>query len=194
MNTIWTNTRKGRCRRFYSAAVGRPGLPPGIYFRLLLVGYFGGIVDCERGMAWREGDSLAIREFVGIAVDESAADHTTISRTRRLIDLETHREVFEWVIGLFADAGLVKGKRIGIDATLWRPRRRCVRSYGETTEAATRNFSQNWRDSGIATPTREDLARVDRKRKKRGSNQEGVNPHDPDARILKNSQLTSLRP
>lgn len=77
--------------------MGRPGLAPGIYFRLLLVGYFEGI-DSERGIAWRAGDSLSIREFVGIPVNEGAPDHTTISRTRRLIDVETHRQVFGWIL------------------------------------------------------------------------------------------------
>ena len=96
--------------------MGMPGFAPGIYFRLLLVGYFEGI-DSERGIAWRAGDSLSIREFVGIRLNESAPDHTTISRTRRLIDVETHRQVFRWILELLADAGLVKGKRIGIDAT-----------------------------------------------------------------------------
>src|SRR5258708_31967978 len=107
---------EAKCRRFYAARMGRPGLAPGIYFRLLLVGYFEGI-DSERGIAWRAGDSLSIREFVAIPLEEGAPDHTTISRTRRLIDLETHRQVFAWVVGLLADVGLVKGKRIGIDAT-----------------------------------------------------------------------------
>jgi transposase len=79
---------EGLCRRFYAAIMGRPGLAPGIYFRLLLVGYFEGI-DSERGIAWRAGDSLSIRDFVGIPWDEGAPDHTTISRTRRLIDVET---------------------------------------------------------------------------------------------------------
>ena len=105
-----------QCRRFYAATMGRPGLAPGVYFRLLLVGYFEGI-DSERGIAWRAGDSLSIREFVVIPLNEGAPDHTTISRTRRLMDVETHRQVFAWVLGLLADAGLVKGKQIGIDAT-----------------------------------------------------------------------------
>ena len=106
----------GKCGRFYAVAMGRPGLAPGMYFRLLLVGYFEGI-DSERGIAWRAGDSLSIREFVGIPLKEGAPDHTTISWTGRLIALEKHRQVFTWVVGLLADVGLVKGKRIGIDGT-----------------------------------------------------------------------------
>jgi transposase len=165
--------------------MGRPGLAPGIYFRLLLVGYFEGI-DSERGIAWRAGDSLSIREFVGIPLDEGAPDHTTVSRTRRLIDLETHRQVFAWVVELLADAGLVKGKRVGIDATTLEAnaalRSIVRRDNGESYEEFLTGLAQ---ESGIATPTREDLARVDRKRKKKGSNEDWVNPHDPDARITR---------
>jgi transposase len=91
-------------------------LTPGIYFRALLIGYFEGI-GAERGIAWRLADSLALRRFVGIALDEYTPDHSTISRTRRLIDLDTHREVFAWVLGVLADRGLLKGQRIAIDAT-----------------------------------------------------------------------------
>jgi transposase len=176
---------EGQCRRFYAATMGRPGLPPGIYFRLLLVGYFEGI-DSERGISWRAGDSLSIREFVGIPLDEGAPDHTTISRTRRLIDVETHQQVFAWVLALLADQGLVKGKRIGIDATTLEAnaalRSIVRRDSGESYEEFLKGLA---RQSGVETPTREDLARVDRKRKKKGSNKEWVNPHDRDARITK---------
>ena len=160
-------------------------MAPGIYFRLLLVGYFEGI-DSERGIAWRAGDSLSIREFVGIPLNEEAPDHTTISRTRRLIDLETHQQVFAWVLERLAEAGLVKGKRIGIDATALEAnaalRSIVRRDNGDSYEEFLKGLA---RQSGIETPTREDLGRVDRKRKKKGSNREWVNPHDPDARIAK---------
>ncbi|MBV9203551.1 MAG: transposase [Alphaproteobacteria bacterium] len=176
---------EGKCQPFYATTMGRPGLAPGIYFRLLLVGYFEGI-DSERGISWRAGDSLSIREFVGIPMDEGAPDHTTMSRTRRLIDVETHRQVFHWILELLADAGLVKGKRIGIDATTLEAnaalRSIVRRDSGQSYEEFLTELAQQ---SGIATPTREDLARVDRKRKKKGSNEEWVNPHDPDARITK---------
>ena len=176
---------EGKCRRFYAPKMGRPGLVPGVYFRLLLVGYFEGI-DSERGIAWRVGDSLSIREFVGIPLDEGAPDHTTISRTRRLIDVETHRQVFTWVLERLADGGLVKGKRIGIDGTTLEAnaalRSIVRRDNGVSYEEYLRGLAQR---SGIATPTREDLARLDRKRKKKGSNKGWVNPHDPDARITK---------
>src|SRR5438128_2442933 len=92
---------EGRCRRFYAAKRGRPSLAPGVYFRLLLIGYFEGI-DSERGIAWRAQDSLALRRFLRVGLEESPPDHSTISRTRRLIDVETHREVFTWVLGVLA--------------------------------------------------------------------------------------------
>src|SRR6202166_3348989 len=107
---------EGRCRRFYAERRGRPSLAPGGYFRLLLIGYFEGI-DSERGIAWRANDSLALRRFLRVGLDEAPADHSTISRTRRLIDLETHREVFTWVLGVLAEKGLVKGQTLGVDAT-----------------------------------------------------------------------------
>ena len=173
------------CMGFYADNNGRPSLAPGIYFRLLLLGYFEGI-DSERGIAWRAADSLGLRRFLGIGLDESTPDHSTISRTRRLIDVDTHRKVFFWVLGLLADRGLLKGKRMGIDATTLEAnaalRSIVRRDSGESYEEFLRELA---RKSGMETPTQEDLARLDRKRKKKGSNQEWVNPHDGDARITK---------
>jgi transposase len=173
------------CARFYADKNGRPSLTPGIYFRLLLVGYFEGI-DSERGIAWRAADSLGLRQFLQIGLDEDAPDHSTISRTRRLIDVETHRKVFLWVLGVLADRGLLKGKTVGVDATTLEAnaalRSIVRRDNGASYEEFLSGLAQQ---SGIETPTREDLARVDRKRKKKGSNQEWVSPSDPDARITK---------
>ncbi|HEV2041881.1 MAG TPA: transposase [Casimicrobiaceae bacterium] len=104
------------CGGFYAPVMGRPSLAPGRYFRLLLIGYFEGL-DAERGIAWRAADSLAVRGFLRLALDETAPDHSTISRTRRLIDLETHRAVFTWVQVRLVEAGLLKGKTVAIDAT-----------------------------------------------------------------------------
>src|SRR6266496_5368891 len=145
---------EGLCQRFYAEKQGRPSLAPGIYFRLLLIGYFEGI-DSERGIAWRAADSLALRDFLGVGLDDAPPDHSTISRTRRLIDVETHRAVFTWVLQCLSTAGLVKGKTIGIDATTLEAnaalrsivRRDSGESYQEfLTTLATA--------SGIGTPTR----------------------------------------
>jgi len=107
---------ESQCARFYADTLGRPSVAPGRYFRLLLVGYFEGL-DSERAMAWRAADSFALREFLGLVLPDAPPDHSTISRTRRVIDLETHQRVFTWILQRLADAGLVKGKTIGIDAT-----------------------------------------------------------------------------
>ena len=105
-----------QCERFYAETMGRPSLTPGRYFRLLLIGYFEGI-EGERGIAWRAADSLALRRFLELELSEQSPDHSTASRTRRLIDVETHQAVFRWVLELLAEKGLLKGKTVGIDAT-----------------------------------------------------------------------------
>jgi len=173
------------CEDFYAGEVGRPGLSPGIYFRLLMVGYFEGI-DSERGIAWRAGDSLSIRWFVRIALDEGVPDHSTISRTRRLMDVETHQAVFQWVLGVLAEKKLLKGTTIGVDATTLEANaalRSIVRR--DTGERYEEFLTRLAKESGIETPSREQLAKLDRKRPKKGSNDDWTNPHDPDARITK---------
>ncbi|HEX9608146.1 MAG TPA: transposase [Gemmatimonadaceae bacterium] len=176
---------EGQCATFYAETMGRPSLPPGIYFRLLLIGYFEGI-DSERGIAWRAADSFALRDFLGVGLVDAPPDHSTISRTRRLIDLETHRAVFTWVLQCLSTAGLVNGKTIGIDATTLEAnaalRSIVRRDSGETYEEFLMKLAKA---SGIGTPTRADLARIDRKRKKKGSNDDWTHPHDPDAKITK---------
>lgn len=174
-----------RCRRFYAPVMGRPSLAPGVYFRLLLIGYFEGL-EGERGMAWRASDSLGLRRFLRIGLEEMTPDHSTISRTRRLIDVETHREVFTWVLGVIAEKGLLKGKTLGIDATTLEANaalRSIVRR--DSGESYPEFLTKLAKESGIETPTREDLARLDRKRKKKGSNKDWKHPHDEDARIAK---------
>jgi transposase len=174
-----------QCARFYAPTMGRPGLAPGHYFRLLLVGYFEGL-DSERGIAWRAADSFALRQFLGLELPAAPPDHSTLSRTRRLIDLETHQAVFTWVLQRLADAGLVKGQTIGIDATM-------LEANAALRSIVRRDTGQSYQDfltqlaqaSGIDTPTREDLARIDRKRKKKGCNDDWKHPHDPDAKITK---------
>jgi transposase len=173
------------CKPFYAETLGRPGVAPGTYFRLLMVGYFEGI-DSERGIAWRAADSLAIRKFLRIALDETAPDHSTISRTRRLIDEETHRLVFVWLLQVLAERGLLRGHTIGIDATTLEAnaalRTIVRRDTGEQYEEFLRRLAQ---ESGIETPTRAQLAKLDKKRANKGSNEDWTHPHDPDARITK---------
>ena len=174
-----------QCQEFYASTMGRPSLPPGRYFRLLLVGYFEGL-DSERGIAWRAADSLGVRSFVGLGLEMAAPDHSTISRTRRLIALETHRAIFTWVQERLTAAGLLRGRTVAIDATTLEAnaamRSIVRRDTGETYQEFLARLAA---ESGLKTPTREALARLDRRRKKRTSNTDWKNPFDPDAKITK---------
>jgi transposase len=152
---------------------------------MLLIGYFEGL-DSERGIAWRTADSLALRDFLGLALTDAPPDHSTVSRTRRLIDLETHKAVFTWVLQRIADTGLLKGKTIGIDATTLEANAALKSIVRRDTGDSYQEFlTKLAKESGIETPTKEDLARFDRKRAKKGSNDDWTHPHDPDSRIAK---------
>ena len=143
-------------------------------------------LDSERAIAWRAADSLSVRGVLQLELQDPAPDHSTISRTRRLIDLETHTAVFTWVLQRLAEAGLVTGTTVGIDATTLEAnaalRNIVRRDTGESYEAFLTQLAEA---SGIATPTRTDLARLDRTRKKKGANKDWTHPDDPDARITK---------
>ena len=174
------------CRKFYKKSpYGRPSMAPGIYFRTLLIGYFEGL-DSERGIAWRAADSLSLRRFLGYALDEDTPDHSTISRTRRLYWLETHKAVFRWVVRILAEEGLLSGQTVAIDATTLEANAALKsivrRDNGQSYEEYLKGLAEA---AGIENPTREQLARLDRKRKKKGSNAEWESPSDPDARITK---------
>jgi len=176
---------EGLCQKFYHEEMGRPSIPPGVYFRMLLLGYFEGI-DSERGIAWRCGDSLSFRAFLGIALNEATPDHSSLSKIRGRIDLETHEEVFTWVLKVLAGRRLVKGRTLGVDATTLEANaalRSIIRR--DTGESYNDFLTKLAQASGIQTPTREDLAKIDRKRKNKASNDDWVNPHDPDAKIAK---------
>src|SRR5919206_704484 len=177
---------EGQCAPYYAAHRGRPSLPPGRYFRMLLVGYFEGI-DSERGLEWRCADSLSLREFLRLVECEAVPDHSWLSRTRARLPLEVHDAVFSWVLQRLAERGLIKGERIGVDASTMEANaalRAIVRR--ETGEGYREMLERLARESGIATPTAEDLIRLDRKRKgKRLSNTEWASPTDPEARIAK---------
>ena len=176
---------EGQCAPFYAATVGRPSLAPGRYFRLLLLGYFEGL-DSERAIAWRAAESLSIRAFLDFALHAVTPDHSTLSRTRRLIDLETHQAVFPWVLHRLADAHLVQGHTVGIDATTLEAnaamRSIVRRDTGESYDALLTRLAEA---SGLATPTRAELARFDRTRKQKGANDDWTHPQDPDAKIPK---------
>jgi len=173
------------CRRFYRSHRGRPSMAPGVYFRLLLIGYFEGL-DSERGIAWRVADSLSLRRFIGYGLDEKTPDHSTLSRTRRLFWLSTHRAVFTWVLKILAEEGLVVGQTVSVDATTLEAnaamRSIVRRANGQSYESFVTALAEA---EGIVELSREQLARFDRKRKKTTSNRDWRHPHDPDSRVTK---------
>ena len=173
------------CGEFYAGNRGRPGVPPGVYFRMLMVGYLEGL-GSERGIAWRCADSISLREFLGCGLDSNPPEHSTLSKTRKRLSLEAHAAVFGRVLELLADSGLLSGKTLGVDSTTLEANaamRAIVRRDDGTgyeewlTELA--------RVSGVETPTRQDLAKVDRERPNKASNKEWMHPHDPEARVAK---------
>jgi transposase len=174
-----------QCQRFYAERRGRPSLAPGVYFRLMLVGFFEGL-DSERAIAWRAADSLSVREFLGYGLEEATPDHVTLSRTRRLIDGETHQRVFGWVLRQLAAAGLIEGQTIGVDATTLEANaamRSIVRR--DTGESYSEYLKRLAAAEGLEAEDAAALRRMDRRRSKRVSNAEWVNPHDPEAEITR---------
>src|SRR6266436_3868582 len=173
------------CAQFYAENNGRPSLTPGVYFRMLLLGYFEGI-DSERGMAWRVADSFSLREFLGFTLTESTPDHSTISRTRRLMPVETHTAVFRWFVRVLGEEGLLDGQTVAIDATMLEANA-AMRSIQRRDDG--RGYEEYLKDlakaEGLEEPTREQAARLDRKRKKKMSNKDWKSPTDADARIAK---------
>ena len=173
------------CAPFYAATIGRPSLAPGVYFRCLLIGYFEAF-DSERSIAWHIGDSLSLRRFLNYELNERLPDHSTLSRTRRRLDLEAHRAVFGWALALLARQGLLAGGTVAVDATTLEANaalRSLVRR--DTDEGYEEYLRRLALESGIETPTREQLAKIDKKRKNKASNKDWKHPHDPDARVTK---------
>jgi len=176
---------EGLCAKFYHPSLGRPSIPPGIYFRMLMVGYFEGI-DSERGIAWRCADSRTLSSLLGYGPTESTPDHSSLSKIRERIDLETNEAVFTWVLKVLASQGQLSGETIGVDATTLEANaamRSIVRK--DSGESCREFLTQLAKASGIETPTQADLAKLDKKRKNKASNDDWESPSDPDARIAK---------
>jgi transposase len=174
------------CAPYYASERGRPSIPPGRYFRMHLVGYFEGI-DSERGLEWRCSDSLSLREFLRLGTTEPVPDHSWLSKTRSRLPLEVHEAVFARVLRRLAEHGLIRGDRIGVDASTMEAnaalRAIVRRADGEGYRAMLERLAK---ESGIATPSAEDLIRLDRKRKgERLSNAAWASPTDPEARVAK---------
>ena len=174
------------CQPYYAPKMGAPSVPPGRYFRMHMVGYFEGIAS-ERGIAWRCSDSMSLRDFLRLENREKVPDHSWLSKTRGRLPHEVHERVFGWVLKVVAEQGLVKGKRIGVDASTMEAnaalRTIVRRDDGRTYREMLRQMAK---ESGIETPSADDLVRIDRSRKgKKLSNEEWISRTDPQAKIAK---------
>ena len=170
---------------YYAVRMGAPSVPPGRYFRMHLVGYFEGI-DSERGLEWRCSDSLSLRAFLRLGSRDRVPDHSWLSRSRTRLPHEVHAAVFDWVLVLIAEAGLIKGERIGVDASTMEANaalRNIVRR--DNGEGYREMLERLARESGVETPTAEDLARLDRKRKGKKLSNTDWAKSDPEAKIAK---------
>ncbi|MBM3758067.1 MAG: hypothetical protein FJW38_29325 [Acidobacteria bacterium] len=180
------------CRKYYAAAMGRPSIAPGVYFRCFLMGYFEGI-DSERGIAYRVSDSLSLREFLGLSLEEQTPDHSTLSKTRRRMSLGTHKAVFRWVLKRLAAEGLLSGKNLGVDATTLEANA-ALRSIVRRDNGASydEHVTKLMHSEGVEELTPAERQRFDRKRKKSLSNRDWVNPHVivSHERRLHNAEVT----
>ncbi|HEX4335914.1 MAG TPA: transposase [Polyangiaceae bacterium] len=165
---------------------GRPSIAPGVYFRMLFVGYFEGI-ESERGLEWRCADSLSLRTFLGVQVNERVPDHSSLSRTRTRLDGAVYDQVFRLVLGIVESKGLLRGKVAGVDSTYLRAdasMKTIVRK--DTGDDYTTYLKKLCEAQGVENPTDEDARRMDRKRTgKKTSNKDWESPTDADARIVR---------
>lgn len=180
-------TAESICRPYYHDCIGRPSIPPGVYFRMLLIGYFENI-GSQRGIAWRCGDSLSLREFLGTPLTKETPDHSSLTRVRDRLPLDVHDEVFRMVLKLAAEKGLLKGTTVAVDSTM-------LEADAAMKSIVRRDTGEDWKEylrrllqeqEGAENPTDEELRRFDRQRKdKRVSNEEWMSATDPDSRIAK---------
>jgi transposase len=173
------------CAGFYHARLGRPSLAPGLYFRIMMIGFFEGL-DSERGIAWRLADSLTLRRFLAIGLDESTPDHVTISRTRRLIGGETHHRIFAWVLERLVQGGLIQGRTIGVDSTTLEANAAMKSIVRRDTGEGYNDYLKRLAEAeGVDATDAAALRRMDRKRRKKTSNEDWQSPSDGDAEITK---------
>src|SRR3954447_15582331 len=174
------------CAPYYAETIGRPSIPPGVYFRMILMGYFEGI-GSQRGIAWRCSDSRSLAEFLGIPADKSTPDHSSLSRVHDRLPLEVHEEVFVFVLKIAEEKKLIKGKTVGVDSTT-------LEANAAMKSIERKDTGEDWqeyltrlaKDAGIDNPTAEELRRFDKNRPdKKVGNSDWQSPVDPDARIAK---------
>lgn len=178
------------CEEYYHDTMGRPGIPPSTYFRMLMVGYFEGI-GSQRGIAWRCADSLSLRDYLGIGLTENTPDHSSMTRVRDRLPYDVYESIFQWVMKLASEKGLLKGKTVAVDATT-------LEANAAMKSIVRHDSGEDWKAyiKGLMLevgeieetddPTAEEIARFDRKRKdKKVSNEDWESKTDPESRIAK---------
>ena len=173
------------CQPHYADGVGRESIPPGVYFRMLLVGYFEAL-DSQRGIAWRCADSLSLRAFLGIPLSEATPDHSSLTKIRQRLPLAVHEQVFVFVLRLAQDKHLLRGKTVAVDATT-------LEANAAMKTIARKDTGEDWKEylkrllaeQGVENPTDEEIRRFDKNRPKKVSNKEWESPTDPDSRIAR---------
>jgi transposase len=174
------------CGPFYSADRGRESIPPGVYFRMILVGYFEGI-GSQRGIAWRCSDSRSLAEFLGVPLHEETPDHSSLSRIHGRLPLEVHEAMFVFVLKIAAEKNLLSGKTVSVDSTMLEAdaamKSIVRRATGEDWKTYVRGLAA---EAGIENPCDEELRRFDKTRKdKKVSNDDWQSPNDPESRIAR---------
>lgn len=173
------------CAAYYAEKLGRPSIPPGVYFRMILIGYFEGL-GSQRGIAWRCSDSRSLAEFLGIPINEATPDHSSLTRVHQRLPLEIHEQVFVLVLKIAADKKLLKGKTVAVDSTTLEANAAMKSIVGrETGEDWKTYLTRLAEEAGIENPTAEELRKFDKNRAKKVSNDEWESPTDPDSRITK---------
>src|SRR5262245_49909174 len=174
---------EGLCQPHYADGIGRDSIPPGVYFRMLLVGYFEAL-DSQRAIAWRCSDSLSLRAFLAVPLSEATPDHSSLTKIRQRLPLEVHEQVFAFVLGIAQEKKLLRGKTVAVDATT-------LEANAAMKSIIRKDSGEDWKEylkrlmaeEGIDNPTDEEIRRFDKKRKKKVSNKEWQSPTDSDSRI-----------
>jgi transposase len=173
------------CRPYCADGVGRESIPPGVYFRMLLVGYLEAL-DSQRGIAWRCADSLSLRAFLGTPLHEATPDHSSLTKIRQRLPFEAHEWVFLFVLRLAQEKKLLRGKTVAVDATT-------LGANAAMKSIMRKDTGEDWKgylkrllaEQGVENPTDEEARRFDKGRKKKVSNEEWESPADPDSRIAR---------
>jgi len=174
------------CEPYYAEDVGRPGIAPGVYFRMLFVGFFEGL-GSQRAIAWRCADSLSVRDFLGVPMGHQAPDHSSLTYIRRRLPLEVYLQGFQLVLDIARAKGLLQGKTLAVDSTMLEANAAMRSMVHRVSQKTWRQYLQTLaKEAGIEQPTDDDLRRIDRKRKgKKVSNADWESPTDPDSRIAR---------